>query len=521
MTDATDPGESLASDGELTDPPADAAPHVIVVGGGIAGLVVAHDLLDAGVRVTLVEASDRLGGKVQPHTIGGIELDSGAESFATRGGTVALLVEELGMSHALVEPAAGGAWLQPVAGPALPLPRSGLLGIPSVPLASDVIAVVGLRGALRAQLDALMSGFVGSRERTLGALVRKRMGSAVLDRLVTPVAGSVHSAHPDALDVDVVAPGLRTAVLSEGSLAHAVTKRRGAASAGSAVHGLYGGVFLLAEALAADVSARADVHFGVRATAVTRSTVRTDVSGPDAGAARYGADSSAAAAAPAPAADPSGADPPHVDPFDTALSDAALSAAGPSDVGTGSASAGASAVGGAVLVADRVVLAAPIEEAPGTPIVLITLVMRAPGLDPAPRGTGVLVAPGAPGIRAKALTHATAKWAWLRARAGGAEVLRLSYDADAAASVPDLVEQAVADASRLLGVPLSRSELVASALVEWTGPPTAAREHEGVLRVGEVVAGAGLAGIVAQAHRQARELIADLRDAAALRWDES
>ena len=38
-----------------------------------------------------------------------------------------------------------------------------------------------------------------------------------------------------------------------------------------------------------------------------------------------------------------------------------------------------------------------------------------------PRGTGVLVAPQSPGVQAKALTHGTAKWAWLasgRARAG-------------------------------------------------------------------------------------------------------
>ena len=52
----------------------------------------------------------------------------------------------------------------------------------------------------------------------------------------------------------------------------------------------------------------------------------------------------------------------------------------------------------------------------GPDVRLVTLVLDRPALDAAPRGTGVLVAPQSPGIRAKALTHATAKWAWLAER---------------------------------------------------------------------------------------------------------
>ena len=204
--------------------------------------------------MTLLEASDALGGKVRPHVIDGIELDAGAESFATRGGTVAHLVTELGLGHDIVVPTAAGAWLATAAGTVLPLPKAGLLGIPSVPLAKDVIAVVGLAGALRAQLDSLLSGLVASKEPSFGRLVRKRMGSAVLDRLVAPVATAIHSTHPDDLQADLVAPRLRAAMLAEGSLSKGVLALRGAAPAGAAVQGIRGGVFRLAEALAAEIS---------------------------------------------------------------------------------------------------------------------------------------------------------------------------------------------------------------------------------------------------------------------------
>jgi protoporphyrinogen/coproporphyrinogen III oxidase len=80
---------------------------ITVVGGGIAGMVVARRLAMAGRAVTLIEASDHLGGTVARHTVGGIDLDAGAESFATRGGTVAALAAELGLGGDIVTPTAG------------------------------------------------------------------------------------------------------------------------------------------------------------------------------------------------------------------------------------------------------------------------------------------------------------------------------------------------------------------------------------------------------------------------------
>ena len=475
MLPPTDPELTVAADPEMGM----RQPHVVIVGGGIAGLVAARELLDGGARVTLVEASDRLGGKIASHTVDGIRLDAGAESFATRGGTVAELLTELGLDGDIVTPAAGGAWLLPRTGPALPLPKAGLLGIPSVPLARDVIAIVGYRGALRAQLDGLLSGFVGSRERSLGSLVRKRMGRAVLDRLVSPVAGAIHSEHPDNLDVDVVAPRLREAVLSRGSLARAVLTLREAAPAGSAVQGLAGGVFRIIDALAAAIDVRCEMRLG-------------------------------------------------------------------SPVGAWD-DTGVTLVDGERITADQVILTVAIDAQPGTIITLATLVVRSAGLSPAPRGTGVLVAPGADGVRAKALTHATAKWGWLASLAEDRQILRLSYDR-APESDSELRDQARMDAAVLLGVALPESSVLAFDRVCWSGPrranpvPAASGNvPEGVgagteerkaerignaehlstpyaaLEIGERVAGTGLAAIIGHARRVSGNLLTDLASRPGLR----
>jgi oxygen-dependent protoporphyrinogen oxidase len=155
-------------------------------------------------------------------------------------------------------------------------------------------------------------------------------------------------------------------------------------------------------------------------------------------------------------------------------------------------------------VGGRVVIAAPgivAPAAPGRRIDLVTLVVEQDELDAAPRGTGLLVAAGAP-IGARALTHATAKWAWLREAADGRHVLRLSYDV----TPGDPAAAARADAEALLGVPLP--VVVDTAHVSWVRPAPSAPVPGGVTVVGETVAGSGLAGIVAHAERTAAALLA-------------
>ena len=81
--------------------------RIVVVGGGMAGLVVARECARPGFAVTLLEGSERVGGSVAPLAIGGMTLDAGAESFATRGGHVAELLDDLGLTGDVVQPNLG------------------------------------------------------------------------------------------------------------------------------------------------------------------------------------------------------------------------------------------------------------------------------------------------------------------------------------------------------------------------------------------------------------------------------
>jgi len=65
--------------------PTDARPHVVIVGGGIAGLAAAFFLRDSPVRVTVLEGSPRLGGKLCVSEIAGVAVDEGAGRCSSPG----------------------------------------------------------------------------------------------------------------------------------------------------------------------------------------------------------------------------------------------------------------------------------------------------------------------------------------------------------------------------------------------------------------------------------------------------
>jgi oxygen-dependent protoporphyrinogen oxidase len=447
----------------------------VVVGGGISGLVAARDLARAGRRTVLLEGRDAPGGSVRSHTVADLVLDAGADSFATRSGTVAALVEDLGLGDRICTPSPTGAWVELTTGPH-PLPRTGVLGLPAHPFSTDVRDTIGTWGSIRAAFDLVAPARVGAGADTLGGLVRARMGHRVVDRLVRPVVGGIHAADPDAIALDAVAPHLAAALPgAHGSLARAVGTVSAAAPAGSAVCGLDGGIHGLTDALVADLLAHdGDLRTRNRATAVHRT-----------------------------------ADGWRVDLVNGAL------------------------------VADHLVLAAPVltglpgldevELDQGAQVTLVTLVVDDPRLDCAPRGTGVLVAPGVEAVRAKALTHATAKWPWLARAAGpGRHVLRLSYGrgGEQTTALPEdhaeLLALALADASHLLGLPLDAGRLIGSDVVRWTQAlprPSAAHrdavaqvravtaELPGLAITGAWVAGTGLAAVVEDARGAAARIL--------------
>ena len=461
----------------------------LVVGGGIAGLCAARDLAAAGLRVTLVEARPQFGGSVGSHLVKNLVLDSGADSFATRSEAVAELARELGLGDRIISPEPLGSWTALPDGPR-PSQRTGILGIPGDLSEPGLAETLGRFGLWRARADLKRPARVGAQARTLGELVRQRMGTAVLERMVAPFTMGVHSAHPDALDLDTVSPGMRQALREHGSLSGAAASLRRAAPPGGNVAGLRGGMNTLAEALVEDLKQReVKLVLGYDVLAVDRDPRRPGW---------------------------------MVLQRQPEFGDKSAIARGELLV---LASDGPTAVR---LLGAQSREISEFQPKLGPQIALATLVVDKPELDAAPRGTGILVSEGVPHVRAKALTHVSAKWGWVReSLPDGRHVRRLSYgrvDSSGRTASPELqlkddqlLTLAMRDASHLLGVELPHSCLVDGDVVRWEqamARPSAGHaekvaafrqavaQMQDVAAVGSWLSGTGLVAVVADTRRE-------------------
>lgn len=85
------------------------ARHAIVVGAGISGLTAARKLHRAGWRVSVLEARDRIGGRIQTDAVDGFLLDHGFQVYLTAYETAG---QELDLSSLGLRCLPAGAWIQ-------------------------------------------------------------------------------------------------------------------------------------------------------------------------------------------------------------------------------------------------------------------------------------------------------------------------------------------------------------------------------------------------------------------------
>ncbi|WP_292836499.1 FAD-dependent oxidoreductase [Microbacterium sp.] len=192
---------------------------VVVIGAGAAGLVAAWECARVGLKVTVLDAAERLGGSLAPLEIDGMTVDGAHADFAPGDPAVGTVLSLLGCddTEPVTEPrialSAGG-----------PAPLEGLLGIPTNPWAVDVRRVVGWSGTWRGYLDRIRPPMTIGREPSLGVLVRSRLGERIADRLVAPLAAVRWETPLDDLDADAVLPGISTALTRTGSLTAAAAQ---------------------------------------------------------------------------------------------------------------------------------------------------------------------------------------------------------------------------------------------------------------------------------------------------------
>ncbi|HUR51021.1 MAG TPA: protoporphyrinogen oxidase, partial [Mycobacteriales bacterium] len=239
---------------------------VAVVGAGVAGLAAAVELRDAGAEVVVLEAADRVGGKLRASEVGGVLVDEAADSLLRRLPSAVELAERFGFE--LVSPSAQEAFVW-TRGRLRPLPTGTLMGVPTDLVALARSGVVSPAGLARAGLDLVLPGRSVGDDVAVGDLVRRRLGREVLERLVDPLLGGVYAGRADLLSLQATVPPLAEAVGEHRSLVRAARAGRAPVSAGSPV---FAGSRLALGALPDLVARDLDVRLGT----TVRGLERTD-----------------------------------------------------------------------------------------------------------------------------------------------------------------------------------------------------------------------------------------------------
>ncbi|WP_042476644.1 protoporphyrinogen oxidase [Bacillus ndiopicus] len=185
--------------------------RIVVVGGGITGLSAAFYLQQEAkkynlpIEIILIEASLRLGGKIQTLRKDGFIIERGPESFFDQSGSVRSLAVDLGIEDEIVRHNTGQTYVA-VGGELYPIPSSILLG--GAPEVSSLITsgLISLTGKIRAIGDLLLPKSPEKEDEPIGDFFRRRFGKEVVENLVEPLLAGTFAGDIDHLSIQAMFP---------------------------------------------------------------------------------------------------------------------------------------------------------------------------------------------------------------------------------------------------------------------------------------------------------------------------
>lgn len=188
-------------------------PHIVVVGGGIAGLAAAHRLQELSLareiplRFTVLEASGRVGGTLGTEQRDGFLLELGPDSFISEKPWALALCRRIGLEPELIGTRDEHRATFVVHNGKLELlPEGFMLLAPTKfgPLLRS--RLFSWPGKLRMALDLVLPRGPQQDDESLGSFVRRRFGHEVLERVAQPLIGGIYTADPDSLSLAATMP---------------------------------------------------------------------------------------------------------------------------------------------------------------------------------------------------------------------------------------------------------------------------------------------------------------------------
>ena len=203
--------------------------HIVVIGGGIAGLAAAHRIVELSqaksipVRATLLEAAPRLGGSIATEQVGDFLVEAGPDSFITEKPWALKLCERIGLTPRLISTQAAYQKIYIVHdGKLVALPEGFFLLAPTRLWPFIDSPLFSWPGKLRMASELLLPRGQLNGDESLGAFVRRRFGDEALERVAQPLVGGIYASDPDKLSLAATMPRFKEMERSSRSVIYAM-----------------------------------------------------------------------------------------------------------------------------------------------------------------------------------------------------------------------------------------------------------------------------------------------------------
>ncbi|PHK50842.1 protoporphyrinogen oxidase [Staphylococcus edaphicus] len=202
--------------------------HIAIIGAGITGLSSAYFIKKQrpDIDVTIYEATNRTGGKIQTYRKDGYTIELGPESYLGRKQIMTDIAKDIGLEDELITNQTGQSYIY-AKNKLFPIPGGSILGVPTDIKPFLKTKLISPQGKLRAGLDLFKKPIQMEHDISVGAFFRERLGDEVLENLIEPLMGGIYGTNIDDLSLMSTFPEFKEREAQFGSLIKGMRYEKG------------------------------------------------------------------------------------------------------------------------------------------------------------------------------------------------------------------------------------------------------------------------------------------------------
>ena len=235
---------------------------VVVIGGGISGLATAHDLMQRGLDVQLLERQVRTGGNAISERFDGFLMEHGPSTFNASVPEAVDQIAALGLLDEAYD-------LGPNVKQRYLRDAGNLTGIAASPMGFFKSDYLSLKARIRMVFEGLIPRNKTNQEESIHSFVARRFGAEFADKVMDPMAAGIFMGESKQLSINAAFPKLVEMEQTLGSITRGVLRAKRGSEPGRHLYSWGGGIGTIPDMFSRQLGAC--VRTGVTVTGLVKT----------------------------------------------------------------------------------------------------------------------------------------------------------------------------------------------------------------------------------------------------------